>query len=889
VYRRWLRPVAWERGLHDELQAYLDHEIEARVGAGMSPDEARRTALADFGGVEQVKERVRAGATGAWFDTLAHDIRYACRSLKSSRMYSTWVVGSLTVGMAVTVAALALLNAVLILPFPEVTAQHELARVTLLRNCGRGDCWIRMSASADYDTAREGLTGVQGLAAYALGDFAVALPDARSMQGVLASANYFDVLGVRPVLGRTFNSMDAETHADIAVIGHGAWVREFDADPSAIGRSIRVADRFLQIVGVAPPLFEGIDRPRPSGRRRIGVGRPPDIWLPMWLADDVLPPVPTTGRQGERSFQFVGRLEDRVELPQLEVEAMTLARGLAVAKGGPQTGARAEVQRVWRVNPRNWHLGIAVVMPIPILVLAIACVNAANLMMARGWQRQRELAIRLAIGAGRGRIVRQLLIESAVLVLLATAVAVPVAWLSLHLAAAPFAVPVPVDTTVLALTVVAAGVTTVAFGLAPALRLSVQGSAHALARIAARNDAVPPQSRMRRALVVAQVALSLALLAIGSQLVSTVRSEAVSAGTSADRLLIARFDLAPLKLAFGEVDEFYRRILTDVSRMADVDAVGMARHTSVWSFGQGTNSASLITWYPIDGPREGRIVAGGFAGGDLFAAVGLRVLEGRVFTEADRHVRPQAAVVNEAVSRAIQNPVVGSLLRVAPQNGDFASSIEVRIVGVVEAAMEPRLDQGEPPAAKVYLPSPIEPESALALYIRTTGTATTIARSFRERVGQINPHVPILELGSLSEFNERSYATQLWLARAAAVMGVIGLLLATTGLYGVSSSVVAMQSRELAIRMALGAAPRTILAMVLRQSMRVAVTGLLVGGGAAVAASRWIQSGYYGIVGIDGQAFGIAVGLFITAMVLASAIPAVRASRLDPVENLRDA
>jgi putative ABC transport system permease protein len=822
----------------------------------------------------------------------------------SSRNYSAWVVGSLTVGMAVTIAALALLNAVLILPFPEVTAQHQLARVTLLRNCGRGDCWTRMSASADYDTAREGLTAVRGLAAYALGDIAVALPDARSMQGVLASANYFDVLGVRAALGRTFNSTDADTHAAIAMLGHGMWVREFDTDPSVIGRSIRVGNRFVQIVGVLPPLFEGIDRPRPSGRRRIGVGRPPDIWLPMWLADDVLPPVASAGGQKERSFQFVGRLEDRMELPQLEAEAMTLASGMAAAKGGPQTGARAEVERVWRVNPRHWHLGIAVVMPIPILVLAIACVNAANLMLARGSQRQRELAIRLAIGAGRGRIVRQLLIESAVLVLLATAVAVPIAWWGLHLAATPFGVPVPVDTTVLVLTVMAAGLTTLAFGLAPALRLSVQQSGRALAPVAARNDAAPAQSRMRRALVVVQVALSLALLATGSQLVATVRSEAVSAGTSADRLLIARFDLEPLKLATAEVDEFYRSVLADVSRMADVEAVGVARHTSVWSFGQGTDSASLIAWYPIDSPqdgregrggREGRVVAGGFAGGDLFAAVGLRVLEGRVFTEADRDVRPQVAVVNETVARALQGqgPVVGSLLRVAPRNEDvassFASSIEVRIVGVVEAPREPRLDQGEPPAAKVYLPSPIESESALTLYIRTTGTATAIARSFRERVGQINPRVPILELGSLSELNERSHATQLWLARAAAVMGVIGLLLATTGLYGVSSYIVAMQSRELAIRMALGAAPRTILAMVLRQSMRVAVIGLLAGGGAAIAASRWIQSGYHGIAGIDAGAFGSAVGLFVTAMALASFIPAMRASRVDPVENLRDA
>jgi predicted permease len=799
------------------------------------------------------------------------------------------VIGSLAIGMAVTIAGLAVLNALLFLPFPAVTNQQQLIRLSMLRNCGRPDCWIRMSTAADYEIVREGLSGAQGIAAYAIGDVAVALPDARSMRGVLASPNYFEVLGVRASLGRLFNPSDAGTHAGIAVIAHSMWIREFDADPAVIGRSIRVGDEFVQIVGVAPPQFIGIDRPRPAGPRRMGVGRPPDVWLPMWLADRVLPLTVTEQRRQERDFQFVGRLRDDVEPTQLQAEAAALARGLAASRSGESQGARAEVLGVWRVNPTTWSLTIMVVMPIPILVLAIACVNGANLMLARGSRRQREFAIRLAIGAGRGRIVRQLLIESATLALLAAAVAVPVAWWGLHFAPNPWGLPVPLDSTVLMLTVMSAAATTIAFGLAPAVRVSAQQPASTLGPVAARSDALPEQSRMRRALVVAQVALSLALLATGSQLVSTVRSEAVSAGTSADRLLIARFDLAPLKLQPAETESFYRELLAGTSRIPGVEAVGIARHTALWTFGQGSAPASLLVWHPTDGPEDGRVTIGGLAGGDLFDAVGLRILQGRGFTEADRHLRPQVAVVNETVAKALTGPAVGSLLHVAPRNADYESSIEVRIVGVVEAAIEPRLEKGEPPAAKIYLPSPIEREPALALYLRASGKPAAVVRPLRELVSQLGPRVPVLELGSLAEFNERSYATQLWLARAAAVLGAIGLLLATAGLYGVSSYLVAMRSREMAIRMALGAAPRTILAMVLRLSMRLAVIGLLAGGSVALAVSRWIQSEYHGILGIDGTALGSTVGVFILAMFIASVIPAARASRLDPVENLRDA
>jgi predicted permease len=882
VARRWRRAAAWERALDDELNAYLDLEIQDRIRAGMSPAEARRTARADFGGVEQVKEIVRSTAPGAWLDSLRQDMRQAGRAIGHARGFAIWVVASLAIGMAVTVAALAFLNTLLFRSFPEVAEQERLVRLSVSRNCGRPDCWIRMSSPADHHALQEGVPGLQRLAAYTQGQLAVALPEARSMRGVLATADYFDVLGVRPAVGRMFEANDQQTHAAVAVIAHSVWTREFRADPSVIGRSIRVADAFVQIVGVAPEFFVGIDLRPARGDRG------PDVWLPIWLADRVAPLTRAEQRRQERDLSFVGRLREGVQADQVRAEAAVVASRLAVGRGQAPTSGTSDVHPVTMANPAHRQLTVGIVLPIPILVLVIACVNAANLMLARGSQRRREIAIRLAIGAGRGRIVRQLLIESAVLALLAASIAVPVAWWGLELASTPLGVPVPIDATVLALTLLTAAGTAVAFGLAPALRVSVQEPSRTLGPIGARTDAAPAQSRMRRGLIIAQVALSLGLVATAWQLVATVRSQAVSGGTPADRLLIARFDLQPLRLAAGGTETFYRDVVAEASRLPGVESVGVARHTAVWTFGQGTTSGSMVVWLPDVAADRGRRTAGGYAGGDLFQAVGLRVVAGRGFTEADRRPRPQVAVVNQTFAGNMKTAALGSLLRVAPREQDAGSATEVRIVGIIEPSLEPRLSPEGPPAPKVYLPAPIESEPALALYLRTRANASALAQPVRDVVSRIDPRVPVLEIGSLEDINERSYAPQLWLARAAAFFGVIGVVLATAGLYGVSSYVVVMRSRELAIRMAVGARPGVILALILGQSMRVAAIGLLVGGGIAAAVSRVIQSEYHGIGGIDGAAFGGAAALFLAAMLLASAVPAIRASRLDPVENLKD-
>jgi predicted permease len=884
--RRVRRPTAWERALEDELHGYLDQEIADRVRAGLSPADARRAALATFGGVEQVKERVRDGATGSWLDIVVQDVRSAWRSLRHSRAYTMWVIGSLAVGMAVTIAAFALLNATMLRPFPEVADQKRLVRIAMSRACGRPDCWRRMSSPDDYRALSGSLTRVDGLAAYAQADVAVALPAARSMRAIIASANYFDVLGVRPALGRGFQPSDEGRRAPVALISYDAWTREFNTDPAAVGRSIRAGGTFVEIVGVAPRFFAGIDRARPGTPRRIKVEPGPDIWLPLWLAGDLLPLTPDdSARDGE--LAFVGRVRRGADVRQVQAEAEVVARRVASARD-PRDAARAEALPVRRANPRNWSIGVIVILPIPLLVLLIACVNSANLMLARGSQRQHEIAIRLAIGAGRGRVLRQLMIESAALALAAAAVALPAAWWSLRFASSQLNTPVPIDPTVLAVAVATASLTTLAFGLGPALRVSGYRPSSTLGSAGSRGDAGPAQSRTRKLLVTAQVALSLALLATGSQLVSTVRAQNVSSGTPSDRLLIARFDLEPLGLNPVRIDDFYRELRERAARLPGVDAVGVARHTAIWTFGQGTSGAAVKVWSETDAPGSGRTVSGGYAGGALFEAVGLRVVDGRGFAAEDWRQRPQVALVNRTFARDLSGPALGAIIRVGPAGSSYAAAIDVRVVGVIESPIEPRLmDDGEPPA-KVYFPAPVAPEPSLSIYLRTPPPADALAQPLRDLVSSIDARVPVLDIGSLDALNQQSYGLQLWLARAAAALGMIGLLLATAGLYGVSSYTVTMRARELAIRMTIGASPRAILGLVLRQSLRIAATGLVAGGGTAVAVSRTIQSEYHGIVGIDGAVFAGNVAVFLAAMLLAGAIPAMRASRLDPIASLRD-
>jgi len=490
----------------------------------------------------------------------------------------------------------------------------------------------------------------------------------------------------------------------------------------------------------------------------------------------------------------------------------------------------------------------------------------------RASRRRREVAVRLALGASRLRIVRQLVIESLVLAISAAVVALPLAWWGLQWVAAG--------------ALVTAILTALGFGLVPALRAAGQHPSAALGTSPAGSGGTRAESRGRQALVAGQVALSLGLLATGFQLTSAMESLAEPPGTDPDRLLLASFNLAQLRFSSAESEAFYVALLDRVSRLPGVGAAGLSSR----NLGRGWDAfdpANAVRVDPGTGP-DGRLLrASASAGGDYFTALGLDLVQGRAFVPADRRETPDVAIVTKRLaSRLFGDAAVGRSLRVStPFPG--AMEADIRIVGIVESPVGLSGEEVQAIFFPSSFPSPIQPGTARTLHVRAEGPAAALAPAIRDLVAQLDPPVPILELDTLDQTIRADTLQQRMLARGAAVLGIVALLLASAGLYGVTSYSVAMRWREIAVRMALGARPDRVLSMVFRQALAVAMIGAVLGGLVAIAAGFVIQAEVFGVAGVDVAALGQSAALLTAAMLLASILPAWRAARLDPSAVLR--
>ncbi|MGI8498719.1 MAG: ABC transporter permease [Gemmatimonadaceae bacterium] len=809
-------------------------------------------------------------------DLFLQDLRYAVRSLARSRGFTTVAVLVLGLGIAANTAIFSVVNGVLLKPLPYANPDRVVMLWSHWENWPQ--TWVSPPEFADY--TRE-LRSAEHVAAFDYGSRNLTGGDRpERIRAAFGSGELFPTLGAHAAVGRVFTaSDDVPGAARVAVLSDGLWRRRFGGDLSMLGQTIRLSDSTVTVIGIMPAAFE----------LPLDFGQPVDLWMPLALG------IPDPGERGNHGLNVVARLRagTSIESAQRELDGLTTRlRATYPRDYGAQFGASlvpVKTQVVGKIGP-----ALLVLLGAVGFVLLIACANVANLLLARAESREREIAVRTALGAGRGRIVRQLLTESAVLALAGGTLGLLLAVVGLRalIAMAPASVPriaeVGIDARVLAFTIAVAMTTGILFGLAPALH-ATRGNLHGSLKSGARGGtAGGPRLRLRRVLAIGEIAVSLVLV-IGACLLvqSFARLRNVDPGFDPERVLTMRVSLAPARYPSGrEVRAFYRALIDRARSLPGVQSVGAVRvlpMTSVigdWGFAiEGRQTAAGAPSYS---QGDWQVVTP-----DYFRAMRIPVKRGRSLSDADDDRAPGAIMFNDALAAKVfpGDDAVGHRVRMG---GD---TVWRTIVGVVGNVRHRGLDEEARP--ELYLPHAQWPtangptQRAMVLTLRTAGEPTMVAGALRREVRALDPDVPVSEMQPMVD------VLGSWVGERRLTMLVLGLLAATAlvlaavGTYGVLSYTVAQRTREIGIRIALGARSHDVVTMVVRQGTTLAVAGVLVGTLAALLLTRLLAGLLYGVPARDPLTFaGVAALLLVTA-IGATYVPALRATRVEPTEALR--
>ncbi|HJR61121.1 MAG TPA: ABC transporter permease [Vicinamibacterales bacterium] len=802
------------------------------------------------------------------FHAFPQDVRYALRGLLAAPGFVLGVVLSLSIGIGANVVAFSFINAAVFRPFPGVDRQHELVRLSL---GGRKEFSTQQPDYAHFnlDTARQRLTTVRSVSGSWSARFAVSTGEqAWSVPGALVSSNYFDVLGVQPAAGRFFVAAEDAPASPVAVISDAAWERFFARDPAAVGRTLSVNGATLEIIGIAPADFTGV---RKSSDK-------PALWIPLGQATLTLRDAkgnPAGLRMSRGAWpDYVGRRRADVSLEQVQIEASVLAAQVGAATGKNVT---AMASRVWLNDPAESAPAVLGFMAIPMLVLAIACVNAANLMLARAARQARDWTVRLALGASRWRVVRQVLTEAALLAAGAAALGFALGRWAVGFAASQVPVPIPADWRVAFFTIAIALFTAVAFSLGPALGVTSRAGRRLPP---ASTMAGASRSRARFALVALQAALSLGLLTTGAQFTRTVFASNPREAQIPDPqlLVMTTIDLDPLRFTPEAGEAFYQRLVDRVRRVPGVSGAGSS--TTGLVRGSLGDVAPARLWLP-DSPPEGKrgFIPMQVSPGAL-SAIGMPLLQGRHFAEADARAL-RAVVVNQVFAKHfLAGAPLGRSFRLGATAGD---AVDVTVIGVTDGIMK----RGGQEPALLYHPAPIGYQPTRTLYIRADRTGAFTVSALQAAVREVDSRVPLGDPITLNDARGGLDVERRLFARAAAGLGMAALLLAAFGLYSVVSYVVSLRRQEVGIRLALGADAASVVTMIVRQALTPTLIGAAVGAAAAAAAGKVIQSQLYGTASVDPLVF-LATGLLmVLVMAAASWIPARQAGRVDPLQVLR--
>jgi len=883
--RRFFRRGRLDAERAREMQAHLDHYVDDLIAAGHPRDRAIREARRRFGNPAAIREEIYEMNSLPVFETLLRDLRYAFRMLRKTPGFTAVALITLGLGIGANTAVFSVVNALLLepLPYPQ---PERLALISYDARSPRGENHSTGSDGQMFMTVRDnaktvdaaavgGTTGVNLLAAE---------NQAAYVQQQRVSAGYFRVLGVAPLVGREFTPEEDRAGGDAAVIlSHGLWRRLFQGDPSVLGRAILLRGEQYTVVGVMPASFEVTER------HSFQAGQGVDLWTPLRPS--------TKGEGGGVNYSGIARLRDgvswtqaRSELQQLSGQAfslwqmqpdVTVTLGLVSMQEGLTADLRQPLMMLWGAVA---------------IVLVIACVNIAGLLLARGSTRTREIVTRMALGSGRAAVIRQLLVESGVLAIAGGVAGLLLGWGALEalkrlgLDTFDFWQPIRLDWRVLVVTMATAIVTSVIFGLMPAMQASRLDVQAGLSEGGTRAVAGAANRWPRKLLVIGEVALGVVLLISAGLLLRTfVHLRNQNPGFDAGDVVTASVSLQDARYRDpAKVNYLFTETLRKVRAIPGVQGAGVALGLPYERL--LNNGFSKIE----DPPTETKITNQSYVTPGYFETLRVPLRAGRLLTDSDTSESPGVAVVNEAFVRRYfkgEHPV-GRRIR--------SGSLEREIVGVIGDIQQGSAGWGNfgpiSPLPCVYIPASQTSSGFLTLVhtwfqpswvVRTGGTVAALLPDLERAIQGVDAQLPIAKVRTVTEVRGDTLAQQQFMMSLVAGLGFIALVLAAIGIHGLIASSVSERTRELGIRLALGATAAQTMQAVIVPGLVLATIGVAIGGASALAVSRLLRSFLWGVTPTDPLTFAAVVILLLGVALAASVIPAMRVLRLDPALTLR--
>jgi predicted permease len=865
--RALLHKTEMERELDEELRFHLEKEVEQNLARGMNAEEARFAALRSFGGVEQVKEKSRDVRGVRFVEELWQDLRYGARMLLKQPGFTLIAIVTLALGIGANTAIFSVINAVLLRPFPYESPERLMLLQEYVSAGGFSPSYANFADWRAQNTLCDSIVAVRANESF---NFTGAGEPER-LQGRIVSAAFFSTLGVSPVRGRDFSAEEDRPGAPPAVIlSYGFWQRKFGADESVIGKQITLNNQSFTVIGITPADFM--------------FGTDADVSVPIGLSAERF-----RLRGKDPGVNVVARLKPNVSEQQAETELNLIAERLEQQYPESNKGRRVRLTPLHESFVGDVRQPLLILLGAVGLVLLIACANVANLLLVRASARQKEMAVRVALGASRVRIIRQLLTESVLLAALGAALGILLAFWGTSFIASQLPDGIPrlqeaqVDASVLVFTLAVSLLTGLFFGLAPALQASRPNLTQGLKE--GERGSSGRRQRLRSVLVVGEVALTLTLLVGAGLLIQSFRRVLeVDPGFKAQNLLTMQVSVN--NPDGQQVANFFEQLQQNVRNLPGVKSVAVSNGLP---FGRDANHPAFLI--------EGRPVTEKKANGqrytvspDYFQTLGIELIRGRLFTAEDNRDSPQVIVIDEVLAQEyFQNEdPIGKRLK----HGPDTPSLE--IVGVVRHVEPYSLDRQGAGPAQFYtnfnqislqgLPGYVR---RINLLTRTEVEPLSLASAVRGQIAALNKDQAVFNVNTMEQIVAQSVASRRFSMLLLTVFAVIALALASIGIYGMMSYAVAQRTREIGVRMALGAQSGNVLKLVIGQGMKLALVGVAFGLLSSLALTQLMKNLLFGVSATDPLTFVLIALLLTIVTLIACWIPARRATKVDPLVALR--